>query len=797
MNSDIAKKSYNLLLNMLPQSVRAPLHHSIEGVRSSPEQSWNRKIEKLLRQKADDLRKSFQGKVSEPEPVSWRDKLKQQLKNDQTQPKFASPRLSKPFELTPPTKISVRDGADETTLLRKLKRLNNNPFSGDLEEQATTFVKTLLQPDKLNRKKRTIILGSDELDLPPRYQVEVVSAENDDYDDLPISEEEEDCSPVVGQSYFRSRPRIYTPNRMDTLIGKNVIQKAVRDELNAFQKKQDQEQKIKELKTNLQAKRNPVPHNPIFMLLTAPMQFLKHFSDINKGANPVITTLPKMVYTAKKYFKDFGKNFHKHCLNLASDIVGDFDQVQPNVIPLLSGRQNFQEQDFRKVLDDHVRKKRYVVKVVDDDDMQREIEHYLAEKMDDKFSYLKPLQDYYDKVADLFTKLQQPVVHQTEEDKKKVVVKEVKPKIIIDNKGWPFMEYDGFKRPLLLNRRKQTKSASNNKEKSSEENQDRITSIIARVKENSEMVGNAPQNMMPKQIIKERVHSLLEEIDQLVDLNPEDYDHIFENLMKVQQIKNSIEQDWKRLLINHKIDDVNSKVAILSKFRDLQQIKDESVKNIAEKLEETDNEFVRKQLVHSLIRLQKLQCLINNVVEDFDHTLQMKTAFNPKKEIKFVDYLSELKFVYQTTKTRNDLLKKLCQDRDNEGQKHIEVLNKLKKLLMMSHADSSDKMNTVAKLIWELKNLEKLQNQTVKDLNEKLSKNQKIKKELKILFDLQKRFEECEGELNTTLGTGVAKSGGSKNVAKKDVKDIMAEIRRKHEEMLQKAKDKGGGWQQY
>lgn len=780
---------------MLPQSVREPLHHSIVGVRSNPSENWNRKIEKLLRQKADDLRKGFQ--VQEPKPVSWIDKLKP--KNDQTQPNFASTRLNKPLQLSTP-KLSARDGAEEATLLRKLKRLNNNPFSGDLEEQATTFVKTLLQPDKLSRKKRTIILGSDELDLPPRYQVEVVSDEDDGYNNLPLSEEE-DCDPVVGQSFYRSPPRMYTPNRMDTLIGKNVIQKAVRDELNAFQRKQEQDQKIKELKTNLQTKKSPVPHNPIFMLLTAPMQFLKHFSDINKGANPVITTLPKMVYTAKKYFKDFGKNFHKHCLNLASDIVGDFDQVQPNVIqqiPVLSGRQNFQE-DFRKVLDDHVRKKRYVVKVVDDDDMQREIEHYLAEKMDDKFSYLKPLQDYYDKVADLFTKLQQPVAQETEEKpyNKKVVVKEVKPKIIIDNKGWPFMEHDGFKRPLLLNRRKPSKSTSNNKEKSSEENQDRITSIIARVKENSEVVGNAPKNMMPKQIIKERVHSLLEEIDQLVDLNPEDYDHIFENLMKVQQIKNSIEQDWKRLLINHKIDDVNSKIVILSKFRDLQQIKDESVKNIAEKLEETDNEFVKKQLVHSLIRLQKLQCLINNVVEDFDHTLQMKTTFNAKKEIKFVDYLSELKFVYQATKTRNDLLKKLCQDRDNESQKHIEMLNKLKKLLMMSHTDSSDKMETVAKSIWELKNLEKLQSQTIKDLNKKLSKNQKIKKELKILFDLQKRFEECEGELNQTLGTGAVKSGGSRNAAKKDVKDIVAEIKRRHEEMLQKAKDKGGGWQQY
>jgi len=787
---------------MLPQSVREPLHHSIEGVRSNPGENWNRKIEKLLRQKADDLRKGFQ--VEEPKPVSWIDKLKRQPKNDQTQPNFASTRLNKPLQPKTVFETPPKDGAEEATLLRKLKRLNNNPFSGDLEEQATTFVKTLLQPDKLSRKKRTIILGSDELDLPPRYQVEVVSAEDDGYNNLPLSEEEEeDCDPVVGQSFYRSPSRMYTPNRMDTLIGKNVIQKAVRDELNAFQRKQQQEQKIKELKTNLQAKRSPVPHNPIFMLLTAPMQFLKHFSDLNKGANPVITTLPKMVYTAKKYFKDFGKNFHKHCLNLASDIVGDFDQVQPNVIqqiPVLSGRQNFQEhQDFRKVLDDHVRKKRYVVKVVDDDDMQREIEHYLTEKMDDKFSYLKPLQDYYDKVTDLFTKLQEPVAQETENKpyNKKVVVKEVKPKIIIDNKGWPFMEHDGFKRPLLLNRRKPSKSTSNNKEKSSEENQDRITSIIARVKENSEVVGKAPQNMMPKQIIKERVHSLLEEIDQLVDLNPEDYDHIFENLMKVQQIKNSIEQDWKRLLINHKIDDVNSKIAILSKFRDLQQIKDESVKNIAEKLEETNNEFVRKQLVHSLIRLQKLQCLINNVVEDFDHTLQMKTTFNPKKEIKFVDYLSELKFVYQATKTRNDLLKKLCQDRDNEGQKHIEVLNKLKKLLMMSHTDSSDKMETVAKSIWELKNLEKLQSQTIKDLNKKLSNNQKIKKELKILFDLQKRFEECEGELNQTLGTGAVKSGGSKNTAKKDVKDIVAEIKRRHEEMLQKAKDKGGGWQQY
>ncbi|XP_066148870.1 putative leucine-rich repeat-containing protein DDB_G0290503 [Euwallacea fornicatus] len=819
LKRDLAKDGYNWLMKMMPQSIREPLHHSIQAAHPESE-SLRQKIEKLIKFK----------RVEEPpskpnifKKKSTKTPYKDLMNHYDLLPHtiFGIPKLSHRSDQTPAIK------ADESSLLRKLKRLNNNPFCSDLEEQATSFVKGLLQPNKApKRKKRSIILGSDELDLPPHYKVDMVSDE-DGYvtskeDEEGNEEEDEEESPIVSGRRFLAPPisprqLLASFNRLqpkaEVVMGKNMIQKAVRDELVAYHKKIEREQKLKNVKP-------AIPQNPIFLLLTAPMQFLRHFSDLNKGANPMLSTLPKMVFTAKKYFKDFGKNFHRHCLNLASDIIGDFDHVQPNVIEKIGEVRhrrdvtggfcegaNVEEQNFREVLDDHVRKKRYVVKVVDDDEVQEELEDYLTEKMDDRFSYLKPLQEYYDKVSDLFSKLRsvQPShlrkeSQNSEEEvlekpqRKKIVVQKLKPRIIIDNNGWPFMEYDGFKRPLLLNRLKHHgltgKVSVKSEEKSSEEEGERrIAAIIAKAKENSEVVGNAPKDIMPRQLIKERIHSLLEEIDRLVDLNAEDYDNIFESLIKVHQVKSSVEQDWKRLLINNKIEDLNTKIGLLIKFKDLQKIKDEGVKIIIEKLQENDNEFVRRQLVHSLIRLQKLQCLISKFVEDFDQNLQMKTSFSTKKEIKYIDYLSELKFVYASTKTRNDLVKKLCQDRDAEGQRNIELLNKLKKLLVTPEVDS-EKFDSAAKLIWEMKNLKKLQGETIKDMNKKLQKHQKIKKELKILFDLQKRFEDCGMELNEVMGSNKA---ANKLPVKKDVRDVVTQIRRRHEEVMQRAKEKAGG----
>ena len=222
------------------------------------------------------------------------------------------------------------------------------------------------------------------------------------------------------------------------------------------------------------------PQNPIFALLTAPMRFVKHFHELNKGVNPVMTSLPKLVYTTKKYFRDFGKNFHKNCLNLASEIIGDFDQVQPNVIQTFvepnrrryrrniskikglvdvketnniqkeykdielkkenstqnngGSEENKSEkkscgfdvkevtkpvepyyslvfenskenQNFRKVPEAHVRKKRYVLNIVNDDVIQDQVTDYLAEQLQSNHEYLQPLQEYYNRVEDFLDKI--------------------------------------------------------------------------------------------------------------------------------------------------------------------------------------------------------------------------------------------------------------------------------------------------------------------------------------------------------------------------------------------------------
>lgn len=635
--------------------------------------------------------------------------------------------------------------AIEASLLKKLKRLNGNLMSNDLEDQATVFVKNLQQPSAAKRRpKRTIVVGSDELDLPPHYNVDITSEEAEDYED--------EGAPMVGREFTRSYPgrRLFPP--ADLVLGRSVIQNVVRQELNAHQKKLEREQRRN------RAGPGGVPHNPFYVLLTAPMQFLDHF---RKGGTP-LTALPKVVHTAKRCFKDLGQNFHKHCLNLASNVIGDFDHDQPS----LMGRYR------REAPQAHVREKRYVIKVVNEDDIQHEVEEYLTQKMDNQFSYLRPLQDYYEKVGELLG---------NEGSRPKVTLTKVQPRVIIDNRGLPFMEYEGLKRPLRLGSRSGGHFLPRPREASDEETSGRISSLLVRARQGAELVGS--DNLLPpKQVVKERISSLLEEVDQLVQLDPENYDELFELLIRLQQVKTSIEQEWKRLIMDNKLEDMGGKLDILSKLKELQHLKNESVRNIVATLKKTDNEFVRKQLIHTLVRLQKLQCLIGSVVDDCEQHLKTRTPFNQKKEIKYVDTLVELKFVY--SKSRSDLVAKLAQDRDNEVQMLMETLRGLKKLLVKADQEH-EKFDQAAKLLWEMRNLEKLLTQTVKELNKKLGRSYRIKKELRILFDLQKRFEECEGELGELLG-----GEHKKTPPKRDVKEMVAEIRRRHEEALQKAKDR-------
>ncbi|KAH1018212.1 uncharacterized protein LOC109537138 [Dendroctonus ponderosae] len=666
----------------------------------------------------------------------------------------APPTSSRFWRPTAPRSRLGQRGATEASLLQKLQRLNHNPTSKDLEGQATAFLKHLLQPPRAQRRpKRTIVVGSDELDLPAHYKVDINSEESEQDDDY-----QEAPAPMVG-----GFPRPYPGRRLfppaDSMLGRSAIHTVVRQELEAHQKKLDREQRMKRVGLG-------VPHNPFYLLLTAPMQFLDHF---RRGGTP-LTALPKVVHTAKRCFKDLGQNLHKHCLNLASNVIGDFDHVQ--VLDHLSGRYR------REAPPEHLREKRYVLKVVNEDDIQQEVEDYLAAKMDHQFSFLRPLQDCYDKVGELLA---------NEGSRPQVKLTKLQPRLIIDNRGLPFMEYDGLKRPLRLNSRRGGPSRFRPRpgDASAEETTSRIASLLVRARQDPEVVGSGRNDLLPPtQVVKERISALLEEVDQLVQLDPENYDQLFELLIRLQQVKTSIEQEWKRLIMDNKLEDMAAKLEILSKLKELQHLKNESVRSIAATLKKTDNEFVRKQLIHSLVRLQKLQCVVSSVVEDCEQHLKTRTPFNEKKEVKYVDTLVELKFVY--SKSRSDLVEKLGQDRDQEVQVHMETLRGLKKLLVKADQEQ-EKFDQAAKLLWEMGNLEKLLKQTVKELSKKLGRSYRIRKELRILFDLQRRFEECEGELGGLLGSA---REHKKTPPKRDVKDMVAQIRRRHEEALQRAKAK-------
>lgn len=568
-------------------------------------------------------------------------------------------------------------------------------------------------------------------------------------------------------------------------IKEHFLRSVIREELGKYRVENEEPQNLLEpLSTE-----NKLPHSPLLHIITFPMNLIRKFTDITKQAFPIVGSLPNIITGTKKYFKDFGRNFQKNVLHLTSGLIGDFEnlEVTKNLFDSIrqrrSPKQNYHiESNDKKLVklqakdsienqyipnyllafgdqnqdasQSKIRRRRYLLKKVD----EGELEEYLFEKLSGIFQNLDgPIaKGYPDKNYQCY--------HNNEEEaQNKLILQHLKPKIIIDNNGRPFLEINGYKRPLFprtpLPTKPNKKRPRNLRVKkpfgnfkfhdsSEEADSEKIASLINHAKNHLENNLGSNISEMPIRTIKERISQLLFETDVLVHMDFEKYHNIYDDLITLQHMKTSIVQDWKRLIMSNAIENIGAKTALLERFKELQYYKDATFSNVVAALsEDNENIFVTKKLIKMLVRLQKLQCIINQVVANFHGHLHISNKAEIEKEIKYVEFLNSLNFAPK--KSRNDMINNLSKDRDKALERNIFLLDKLKKLSMFEA--TNDKVEKEAGLLWEMKNIEKMQKTTIEELKQKLDDGYKVKNELKILFDLLKRYETCEADQRKLL----------------------------------------------
>lgn len=374
--------------------------------------------------------------------------------------------------------------------------------------------------------------------------------------------------------------------------------------------------------------------------------------------------------------------------------------------------------------DTHSRSKRYILKMVD----EKEVEDFLKEKLGED----------------------SPIVEtpkKTTKRGKKLVVEPLTPKLIIDRKGKTFMELNGLKRPFLSNLLAKRK---NRQQQDHDDITTKITNLIEQAKSSAQIVGSPDlsyDSSMYLQVVREKITQTLHDIENLINADFTKYVNLYENLRKLQDLKSVTVDQWKELLITNRIHEMDGKIRILNSFQQIQNNRAGILKAIISMLDERS--FLASHLIKVLVRLQKLQCVVYNVVEDFSERLRTRTAFDVQREISYVEYLDSVDFVEANTK--EEVEGYLRNERDAELEKRVRLLERLRELL---EVEDVAKINEEARLLWEMKNIEKLQQDSIRELNVKIERGQKVRKELKILFDLQRQLESAERRQDEILKGG-------------------------------------------
>lgn len=477
-----------------------------------------------------------------------------------------------------------------------------------------------------------------------------------------------------------------------------------------------------------------IPENQVFYVLNTPIRMLNQIQKMREHVSPMVQSIPDVLDTSANYMLNFGKRFRRGALDFFKEFFGNIKRIPTKFVKGLATPINRHKRD----LNPHTISKRAIVKLVEDDD----IHEFLREKLsifDSSSSTSSEEEEKEGNDDDILL----PVTPKLRKTKPSLVMEKISPKLVLD-KGGAYLDIDGNKKALIRKKKKLSKPKF-----AREDIQDTIGNII----EEARLMARNPRAHKPEyesdmstQTIKTKISDILENIQDLIEQDFDKYESIYEELLRLQHLKESAVEEWKYILIKKKHNDYNVKINLLNKFNEMLSLKDEIIELISATLAE-DPTFNTSILVKKLIRLQKLQCILVKIVETFGENIKFQTPFDVNREIKQVDFLSNLNMLSE--KTMAEVSAALRKERDDEVEKQVEILDNLKGLVNCNF--ENEKMEDVAKLLWEIGNCEKIEKDTISEMNEKIQYGLRIRQELKIIFDLEKQIGNCRKKLIDVL----------------------------------------------
>ncbi|GJQ80632.1 hypothetical protein Trydic_g9218 [Trypoxylus dichotomus] len=511
-----------------------------------------------------------------------------------------------------------------------------------------------------------------------------------------------------------------------------------------------------------------VPENQAYYLLNTPIRMLKHIHKMREHVGPMVQSVPNVLDTSANYFLNFGKRFRRGTLDFFKELFGNVKKFPARILRSFLKPSRREKRDLdtsggnileKKNLGDppteiiegnsikhhqHELSKRAIVKLVPDDD----IREFLREKLsifassEEDNSDVNSEEDILLPVTPKSKKTKRGRQNHIRKNRGELVLEKLTPKLVLD-KGDPYLDIDGHKKPLVHKKRKTSKPNFD---------RDNIQDTIGDIIEEARLMAANPSGFkreyepnMSTHTIKAKISDILENIQDLIEQDFDRYETIYGELLNLQRLKESAVDEWKYILIKKKHNDYNSKINLLNKFNAILSLKDEVLELISEVLVD-GRSFNTNSLVKKLIRLQKLQCTLVKIVENFAENIKFQTPADIPKQIKQVDFLATLDLV--TEKTLSGISASLQEERDREIKRQVSLLDNLKNLLDAKLSTDKDvKMDEVAKILWEIGNCEKIQWDTLVEMKEKIRYRSRIRRELKIIFDLERQIEICQEKL--------------------------------------------------
>lgn len=512
-----------------------------------------------------------------------------------------------------------------------------------------------------------------------------------------------------------------------------------------------------------------LPQIPLLFFVNAPISMLAKFHNFNKHFEPVIQSVPTVIRTSGKYFTDFGKKFKRSFYVFTNCLMSSMDQLGHRMKRSSSYSKSLQDFEVVKctinqdgsvdfILFNHKSdtKLKNIALVIENFTMDakeaEDVKMYLA-KVDTTSLTDKPekpngktrrKRDIFevDLSGDIKDLINERWGHLMEEQQHYPSTHQSAEVIFEDHFNQIPKLYDAVKKNTH-------KTKTTHLKKKSSGPKIRTDPILGAVHSVSKKKHEDFADLHPEKnldIIKQEISNVLGRLQNLLHTDIDKELTFYEDLVKLQYLKNTLISDWRKHLTGDKGQIVSAKMNILNYIKELEKFRASLLKKNLRLLSSQDGDaYNRSDLIKFLVELYKLQMIFSRVHEDLNDKIRLGSKFNQQNEDTYIKQLERIKFLEKTNKF--ELENRLKGIRDTQVEHNMIFLEKLRKLLELDASvemehDDRDEVHNIARMIKENAHYKWQQVKLTREIISMVKLKQTYRKELKNLWDLERHILE-------------------------------------------------------